>query len=555
MSKINIFGRLPIKAKRWGAGILATLGLGGGALWFANSKNETPNPTETTSVSEKNIDNNQGNYNPNSKRFIVDASVELIEEAAKAGKKLDAEDAVLAVIVANADEITNGFMGELFGEPINQTYTYGNLVDAYLRVMMMQVENIGVAKDSETTFNVENAFASLEDYEYLSNIRTLVDSYKNAETKEEKNEIVKKLNEIAFNLCTYETYDISSAASVAAMLSLDGMRIITNNSNNVVLPDDIRDEMFGNGNYTCSFDATYEENGQVFATIYSFRVNDLKLDSVKAKLENAILGQGKNVIIGEIINEVEGKTLNIVISDFDPVEEINKAREENRDVAYAYEKEPGKVKDNYSPITEEDKENIEIVDGEEVIVVPGDTIIDVPETKPEETKPSTEETIPGETNPTESTEPTGPIYGSKEEAEDALEEEVIDAQAEANKGSEDGMNDAKSGKSKRDLTGKSEHYKNAYNASYDAWKKIYDAQHSKEEDIPVETEPEQTEPVTVEETNPTEVTEPVESTEPTEQVVSETDALDGLTLEQLYELQAELSGTVTSMEETFTYTR
>lgn len=551
MSKIeNIVGRLPIKTRRTLAGILAAFTLGNLAGCTQNQ-----NSTETTLVGEKNIDNNQGNYNPNSKRFIVDASVELIEEAAKAGKKLDAEDAVLAVIVANADEITNGFMGELFGEPINQTYTYGNLVDAYLRVMMMQVENIGIAKDSETTFNVENVFASLEDYEYLSNIRKLVDSYKNAETKEEKNEIVKKLNEIAFELCTYETYDISSAASVAAMLSLDGMRIITNNSNNVVLPDDIRDEMFGNGNYTCSFEATYEENGQVFATIYSFRVNDLKLDSVKAKLENAILGQGKNVIIGEIINEVEGKTLNIVISDFDPVEEINKAREENRDVAYAYEEKPGKVKDNYSPITKEDKENIEIVDGEEVIVVPGDTIIDVPETKPEETKPSTEETIPGETNPTESTEPTGPIYEDKESAEDAIEEEVIDAQAEANKGAEDGKNDAMNGNSKRDLSGKSEHYKNAYNASYDAWKKVYDAQHSKEEDIPVETEPEQTEPVTVEETNPTEVTKPVESTEPTEQVVSETDGLDGLTLEQLYELQAELSGTGTSMEETFTYTR
>lgn len=547
MEKIkNVIDRLPIKARRTLAGILAAFTLGNLAGCTQNQ-----NPTETTSVSEKNIDNNQGNYNPNSKRFIVDASVELIEEAAKAGKKLDAEDAVLAVIVANADEITNGFMGELFGEPINQTYTYGNLVDAYLRVMMMQVENIGIAKDSETTFNVENAFASLEDYEYLSNIRKLVDSYKNAETKEEKNEIVKKLNEIAFNLCTYETYDISSAASVAAMLSLDGMRIITNNSNNVVLPDDIRDEMFGNGNYTCSFDATYEENGQVFATIYSFRVNDLKLDSVKAKLENAILGQGKNAIIGEIINEVEGKTLNIVISDFDPVEEINKAREENRDVAYAYEEKPGKVKDNYSPITKEDKENIEIVGGEEVIVVPGDTIIDVPETKPEETKPSTEETIPGETNPTESTEPTGPIYGSKEEAEDAVKQ----AEAERDKGVEDGMNDAMSGKPKRDLSGKSEHYVGAYHGSYDAWKKIYDAQHSKEEDIPVETEPEQTEPVTVEETNPTEVTEPVESTEPTEQVVSETDALDGLTLEQLYELQYELLGTVTSMEETVTYTR
>lgn len=544
MEKIkNVIGRLPIKTRRTLAGILAAFTLGNLAGCTQNQ-----NPTETTLVGEKNIDNNQGNYNPNSKRFIVDASVELIEEAAKAGKKLDAEDAVLAVIVANADEITNGFMGELFGEPINQTYTYGNLVDAYLRVMMMQVENIGVAKDSETTFNVENVFASLEDYEYLSNIRTLVDSYKNAETKEEKNEIVKKLNEIAFNLCTYETYDISSAASVAAMLSLDGMRIITNNSNNVVLPDDIRDEMFGNGNYTCSFDATYEENGQVFATIYSFRVNDLKLDSVKVKLENAILGQGKNVIIGEIINEVKGKTLNIVISDFDPVKEINKAREENRDVAYAYEEKPGKVKDNYSPITKEDKENIEIVDGEEVIVVPGDTIIDVPETKPEET-------IPGETNPTESTEPTGPIYGSKEEAEDALEDAVKQAEAERDKGAEDGMNDAMSGKPKRDLSGKSEHYVGAYHGSYDAWKIIYDAQHSKEEDIPVETEPEQTEPVTVEETNPTEVTEPVESTEPTEQVVSETDTLAGLTLEQLYELQYELSGTVTSMEETFTYTR
>lgn len=533
MKTKNMIGRLPLPWQRALSAILAPIFLG-------NLAGCTQNPTpETFLVQDVNENNNQGDYKPNSRRFIADKALELIKEAAAAGKQLDAEDAVLAVIVANSDKITNGFMGELFGDSANQTYTYGNLVDAYLRVMMMQVENIGVSKDSETTFNVENIFASLEDHKYLYNIRTLVENFKKAETKEEKNEIIKKLNEIAFNLCTYETYDISSAASVAAMLSLDGMRIITNNSSNVVLPDDIRDEMFGNGDYACSFDATVKENGQVRPTIYSFRVNDLKLDSVKAKLEGAVLGSGKHIIIAEIIYQVETEAIGIIISDFDPVKEINKAREENREVTYAYEEKPGKEKDTYSPITNEDKENIKNVGDKDVIVIPGDTII--PDIKPEETKPSTEGPIPGETTPTESTEPTGPIYEDKKTAEDALKEKKEQAEAEANKGAEDGMNDAMSGKPKRDLSGKSEHYVGAYHGSYDAWKKIYDAQHSKEEDIPVETEPEQTEPTTASEpveTNPTEAVEVTESTEP---VVTEPN-LDGLNTEQLEALKAVLLG-------------
>lgn len=545
MSKINnIVGRMPVGARRTLATVLATFTLGSLTGCVQNQ-----NPTETTSISQTYNDNNQKDYNANSKRFIADKAVELIEDAAKVGKKLSAEDAVLAVIVANIDEISNGFMGELFGERADQTYTYSTLVDAYLRVMMMQVENIGVSKDEETTFNVENVFANLEDYEYLENIRKLVDSFKKAETDTEKKERVQELNKIAFDLCTYETYDISSAASVAAMLSLDGMRIITNNSNYVVLPNDIRDEMFGNGDYACSFDATYEgENNQVLPTIYSFRVSDLKLDSVKAKLENAILAQGKEIIISEIIDEVSNRTLNIEISDFDVVKEINKEREENREVKYAYESNPGVEKPNYSPVTKEDKENIKVVGGEEVIVVPGDTIIDVPETKP-----STEETIPGETNPTESTEPTDPIYEDKKTAEDAFKEKKEQAEAEANKGAEDGMNDAMSGKPKRDLSSKSVHYKNAYNVSYDAWKKVYDAQHSTAEDIPVETEPEQTEPTTASEPVETNPTEAVEVIEPTEPVVTEPN-LDGLTGAQLEALKAELLGNNISNDGKLPYT-
>lgn len=498
------------KLKRRIAATALAISVGiGGILVACSQKKEdatqitNPTTSATNNSTEPTVDNavkEELRFNPNSKEGIIENAAYLIEEAAKDGKELDAKDAVLAVITANSNEISAGFMGQLFGERADQTYTYGHLVDAYLRVGMMQVQNIGIAKDEERAFNIENIFANPEDYNYLRTIRDLTTRFNNSTDKEEKQQITDELNKIAFDLCNSNAFDISSSAGILSMLSLDGMHIITANSNNPILHDDIRDEMFGSGDYACSNDSTFtKSNGQVIQTQYSFRVNDLKLDSVKAKLDNAVLEEGKTIILNDIINEVNEKTKDVVIANFDVKEEINDKREENRDFVYEYETKPGVVKPNYSEKTEEDV--VENVNGKDVIVVPKDKVKNENTTdtqKPSEDKDEKDQQTPVETTPI----PEGDIADSKQEAEEKLEEKVEDAQAEADKGVADGKYDGENGLSKRSLEGKSEYYVKAYTRSYDAYKAIYDAKHSKEEDELIKTEV-----VSVEETktNPTEV--------------------------------------------------
>lgn len=527
--------------------LAVSVGIGGILVACSREKKETtqttnPTTSATTNTTEPAVDNTEKEelrFNPNSKEGIVENAVYLIEEAAKDGKELDAKDAVLAVITANSNEISAGFMGQLFGERADQTYTYGHLVDAYLRVGMMQVENIGIAKDDDRAFNIENIFANPEDYNYLRTIRDLTTRFNNSTDKEEKQQIADELNKIAFDLCTSNAFDISSSAGILSMLSLDGMHIITANSNNPILHDDVRDEMFGSGDYACSTDSTFtKSNGQVLQTQYSFRVNDLKLDSVKAKLDNAVLEDGKTIILNDIINEVNEKTKDVVIADFDVKEEINNEREENRDFVYEYETEPGVVKPNYSEKT--DKDVVENVNGEDVIVVPKDEVENENTTdaqKPVEDKTEKEEQTTIETTPA----PEGDVADNKQEAEEKLEEKVEDAQAEANMGVADGKYDGENGLSKRSLEGKSEYYIKAYNRSYDAYKAIYDAKNSKEEDELIKTEV-----VSTEET----ITES-KSTEAENKIITKTESYDlnNLSKEELQKLMLAAVGAVEEPEQ------
>ena len=105
------------------------------------------------------------------------------------------------------------------------------------------------------------------------------------------------------------------------------------------------------------------------------------------------------------------------------------------------------------------------------------------------------------------------------------------------------IEDVKNGKTKRDLTGKSKYYKEAYHKSYDDWKKIYDAQHSKEEDLPVVPEPEQTEPATANKPFANKVTDP------TSPVITDPHALKRLTKEQLEALRNAAVGETTASDE------
>lgn len=424
---------------------------GGHALW-----NHWHSAQDPKVVSEVQVKENL-RFNPNSKESIVDNAVFLIEDAARAGKELDAEDAVLTVIVANSNEISSGFMGELFGETKDQTYTYGQLVDAYLRVGMMNVENMALSNSEDLALNTENIFSNQEDYDYLNNIRGLVYRFNNTTDENERTQIASELNQIALSLCTYDAYDISSAAGALSMLSLDGMRLITNtNTAYTVLPNDIRDEMFGDGDYTCHSEATFTTNdGQVLQTQYSYRVNDLKLDSVKTKLNNAVLEEGKTIILPEIIAEVKERTKDVQIADVNAVDAINEAMEENRNILYEYESSKGVSKSNYSPKTASDK--VETHNGKEVIVSQDNT----------------------------SKTPTGQ---TKAQAEAELKTKAADAQAEANKGASDGKYYGENGLAKPSLSGKSQTYINAFNASYDAYKAVYDAKHSTEPDVVIKEE-------------------------------------------------------------------
>lgn len=524
-------------------GVGAGTVLAGRSIWkhFSAPKASTSvYAKEYTTSNDLNVNNNVNNdnlsadtivkqglrFNPNTEESIIDKSVYLIEDAAKAGKQIDALDAVLTVVVANSNEITAGFMGKLFGEAKDQTYTYNKLVDAYLRTGMIEVENMGISKNDDLAFNVENIFANEEDYEYLANIRTLTTNFNNSKDTDEKKSISEELNKIAFDLCTYEAYDINSPASVLSMLSLDGMRIVTNtNSNYTILPNDIRDEMFGSGDYSCHTDATFtSDNGEVLQTHYSYRVNDLKLDSVKTKLDNAILAEGEITILDSIISEVKERTKDVVVADIDTIGAINETMEENRDVTYEYESSKGTTKPNY---TEKEKDDhVEKNNGKDVIVSQDNT-----------SKPSNDKT--------------------QEEAEKELEDKVADAQAEANKGASDGKYYGENGLKKPSLNGKSEIYKNAFNASYDAYKAIYDAKHSTEEDTIVDesfeaTEPEnnQNKPSTV---TPTPTKEPIDNSNNNSNSSSDSSdediiigeefiPLDSLTAEQLKELKDTVLG-------------
>lgn len=424
--------------------------LGGAALWNKISENEP------TAIVQQDVQHGI-RFNPNGQENIVDKAVFLIEDAAKAGHAIDAEDAVLAVIVANSNEITPGFMGQLFGEKADQKYTYGQLVDAFLRVGMMESENIGVATDDELAINTESIFASEEDYAYLSKIRSLTARLNSTTDETEKASIAEELNKLAFDLCTYEAYDISSPAGVFAMLSLDGMRTTTNtNSKYTVLPDDIRDEMFGDGDYSCRTESTFiTDDGQVLQTHYSYRVNDLKLDSVKSKLDDAVLKDGKTVILDDIIAEVTERTKDVVVSDFNVVDAINETMEANRNITYEYEASKGVVKPNYSPKTSSDK--VTTVNGKEVIVGKDNT----------------------------STAPTGK---TQSQAQAEVDNKAAVAQAEANKGAADGKYYGENGLAKPSLSGKSDSYVKAFNVAYDAYKAVYDAKHSKQPDEVVSSE-------------------------------------------------------------------
>lgn len=457
-----------------GVGII-TGGLTHCVVQKEKQKSTSKKPTTSASDSMLNEVKDGLRFEPNSKESVVNNAVLLIEEAAKCGKELDAEDAVLATIVANSNELTAGFMGELFGERAEQTYTYNTLVDAYLRVGMMQVENVGVATNDEVAFNIENIFANEEDYNYLSNIRELTSRFNNSNDEKEKAEITDQLNKIAFDLCTYDAYDISSPAGILSMLTLDGMRIVTNNSTNPILHDDIRDEMFGNGDYACQKEETFTENGQVFQTAYSYRVNDVKLDSVKTKLDNAVLEEGKTTILADIIAEVEEKTKDVQVSDFDMVEEINKEREENRTVTYEYESAPGVVKDNYSEKT--DKDVVQNVGGKDVIIVDNNKTNTQTETNINQTNPDANTTVGPEitteenvtVQPGESVVDTGNVEQNKQEAEEQLTTSWEKAQADSNQGSIDGEYYGQNGLAKPSFAGKSEYYINAFNANYDFW--------------------------------------------------------------------------------------
>lgn len=420
--------------------------IGGHALM--NHINKAP---ETPAVVQQADEVKEGlRFDPNSKENLIDNAVFLIEDAAKTGKEISPEDAVLCSVVANSDELKPWFMGKLFGEAKDQEYTYGQLVDAYLRVAMMNVENMSLSKTDDLAFNTESIFASEEDYNYLNNIRTLSTRFNTSTDEAEKKQIADELNKIAFELCTYETYDISSAAGTLSMLYLDGMRLITNtNDIYTVLPNDIRDEMFGDGEYGCRTEATFKSGDQVLPTHYSYRVNDLKLDSVQAKLKNAVLEDGETVILDEIIRTVEERTKDVVITDINAVDAINEEMEDNRNVLYEYEQSKGEDKSNYSPKTDSDQTTR--VDGKDVIINNDNT-----------NKPTNDKT--------------------QSQAQQEVNDQAAKEQAEADRGSAAGKHDGENGLPKANLSGKSQTYIDTYNMSYDAYKAIYDAKHSTEKD-------------------------------------------------------------------------
>ena len=441
------------------------------------SQMQEGNSTETTI--EKTTENEEVKeelrFNPNSKESVIENAVFLIEEAARCGKKLDAEDAVLAAITANSNDLTLGFMGELFGESAEQTYTYNMITDAYLKTCLIQLETVGVTKSNDIAFNMENVFASNEDYEYLNNLRNLIYKFNNSTDENEKNQIITELNELALNLTTYENLDISSPAGVLAMLSLDGMRVVTNPLTTPVLPDDIRDEMFGNEGYSC-------EDDEMLLTAYSNRVSDLKLDNLKAKLSSAVLSEGKTPILNDIIMEVKEQTKDVQISDFDAVAEINKILNSYIKTEYTY------IPPASTSVTEPIIESVITPTNpptfqEEVPEIPAPTIdenstivIEPTISNPEVTVPTTPDITITENvtpEPDEVVIDTGNVETNKEQAIEQVQDEWQIAQEHSNLGAADGMAYALAGNAKPSFEGQSEYYINAFNASYDVYYQIY----------------------------------------------------------------------------------
>ena len=387
-------------------------------------------------------------YNPNSKEAITEQAIYLIKEAAKNGKELDPEDAVLTVVAANSKELSYGFMGELFGQQSEQTYAAEDLVNAYIRVGLMVAENVGIATDEATALNMENIFANPEDFEFLCQNRNLTIKFNNSKDDADEVEITQQLNEICRKLCTYETFDKSSAASILSMLSLDGMRIVTNNSDNVILPDDIRDEMFGTGDYYCSPDAKPQY------TQYANRVNDFR-EKIGIKLERA-KGTGAPTI-KSIIKNVNEATKDVVIEKDKTIEMINEKREENRTTSYEYETSPGVVKPEYSEKTQEDQ--VIVVDGQEVVVEPSNKSNQVESNQQQFQEEKVEE--------------------NKQQAEQVVQDKAILAQDASNSGAADAKVDAESG-SKRSVEETANKfgeyasfYIKAYNTAYPRWLAVY----------------------------------------------------------------------------------
>lgn len=552
-----------------------------------NNEQENTKATSDTSVSQIQEDNTETKetilpveevkeelrFNPNSKESVIENAVFLIEEAARCGKELDAEDAVLAVIAANSNDLTLGFMGELFGESAEQTYTYNMITDAYLKTCLIQLETVGVTKSNDIAFNMENVFATNEDYDYLNNLRSLIFKFNNSTDENEKAQIITELNELAFNLTTYDNLDISSPAGVFAMLSLDGMRLVTNPMATPILPDDIRDEMFGNEGYSC-------EDEQMLLTAYSNRVSDLKLDNLKAKLSGAVLAEGKTPILNDIIMEVKEQTKDVQISDFDAMAEINKILNSYIREEYVYvptETTPvatetvteatteatteTTVETTTESTTEKEDEAEETIATEAPTEKEEDVVIDVTIINPEVTTP-TEPEIEIEENvtpePGEEVIDTGDVEENKEEAVEQVEEDWQKAQEESNLGAADGMAYGLAGSPKPSFAGKSEYYINAFNASYDVYYQIYlDAKAQQEE---FEKEAEEIENSITNETATESTTVETEVTTQSETEVVETTTetydLDNLSVEELNALRdAALGTTENTNEEDKIYTK
>lgn len=541
-------------------GIVLMIGTGvlSGCTLFNQNKVEktSENNTSISQTVESNQVKEESRFDVNTKENVIDNAVFLIEEAARCGKELDAEDAVLAAIAANSNDLTLGFMGELFGEREQQTYTYNMITDAYLKACLIQLQTVGVAKSNYIAFNMENIFASNEDYEYLNNLRTLTTRFNTSVDENEKNQIITELNEIALDLCTYNTLDISSPASVLAMLSLDGMRIVTNNMETPILHNDIRDEMFGNNTYSC-------KDANVLPTAYSNRVSDLKLDNLKAKLDGAVLAEGKTPILNDIIMEVKERTKDVQISNFDAAAAINKILNSGYVDAPTIKDTNNQIGSNTPTGSTTSKEETKVEDSKIEVEVEPEVEIPAPEVTPDTPVITPTITNPEVTTPTEpeisveenvTPEPddvvidTGNVEQNKQEAEEQVKSEWEIAQADSNQGSIDGMNYGLAGSPKPSFEGKSQYYINAFNASYDVYYQVYIDAKAQEDQFAQESNTAEAVQTEEQVTSETTVQEDVIVSEEVETTTEDYD-LDSLSTEQLNALRDAALGAVTNSNE------